>query len=341
MNLSPDQPAVEALRALPAGFAPVVDGERFVGTATDRSIRRALLTRTDWDSLRVGDVLDETPVAVPPSASDDEVRSLLEASHVRACAVVDGDRLVGTRTVADVGAGLPDVTAVVMAGGKGTRLQPLTDKVPKPLLAVGRNSILERLLENFHEALIDDVWLAVNYMAEMVEARIGDGTGYGVRVRYLREDQPLHTAGALGLLPERPAGPILVAHADQVTSLPFARMVDFHLAEEAAITVGAFYHRVDVPYGVLRHDGTALTEIDEKPTLSFPCFAGFTVVDPSALDLIPPETVFSMVDLIEAANAAGRRVVVFPIVETWLDIGNWEDLNKALLWFVTGEEGLL
>lgn len=341
MQLTPDQAAVEALRALPAGFAPVVDGERFVGTVTDRSIRRVLLATTTWDSLRVADVLDATPLAVSTSASDDDVRSLLEASHVRACAVVDGDRLVGTRTVADVGAGLPEVTAVVMAGGKGTRLQPLTDKVPKPLLAVGRNSILERLLENFHDALIDDVWLAVNYMADMVEARIGDGSGYGVRVRYLKEDQPLHTAGALGLLPERPAGPILVAHADQVTSLPFARMVDFHLAEEAAITVGAFYHRVDVPYGVLRHDGTTLTAFDEKPTLSFPCFAGFTVLDPATIDLVPPGTVFTMPDLMEAARAEGRKVVVFPIVETWLDIGNWEDLNKALLWFVTGEEGLL
>jgi NDP-sugar pyrophosphorylase family protein len=185
------------------------------------------------------------------------------------------------------------------------------------------------------------VWLAVNYMADLVESRIGDGTGYGVRVRYLREDKPLHTAGALGLLPERPSGPILVAHADQVTSLPFARMVDFHLAEEAAITVGAFYHSVDVPYGVLRHDGVDLAGLDEKPTLRFPCFAGFTVLDPSAIDLVPPDTLFTMPDLMEAAHADGRRVVVFPIVETWLDIGNWEDLNKALLWFVTGEEGLL
>jgi dTDP-glucose pyrophosphorylase len=341
VTLAPDQPALDALRDLPAGFSPVVDDERFVGTVSDRSIRLALLGSDAWPSLTVADVLDAEPLAVAPSASDDEVRALLDGTHVRACAVVDGDRLVGTRTVADVDAPLPSITAVVMAGGKGTRLQPLTDKVPKPLLALGRNSILERLLENFHEALIDDVWLAVNYMADVVEERIGDGTGYGVQVRYLREEQPLHTAGALGLLPERPAGPILVTHADQVTSLPFARMVDFHLAEDAGITVGAFYHEVQVPYGVLRHDGVALRDVDEKPTLRFPCFAGFTVLDPSTLDLVPPDTVFTMPDLMEAAKADGRRVVVFPIVETWLDIGNWDDLNKALLWFVTGEEGLL
>lgn len=338
MILSPDQPAVEALRALVAGFAPVVADGRVVGTVSDRSVRRMLLESDDWPALRVADVLDDPPLTVSPSMSDDEVRSVIERNHVRAVAVVDDGRLVGTRTVADVGASVPATTAVVMAGGKGSRLQPLTDKVPKPLLAVGRASILERLLENFHEALVGDVWLAVNYMSEMIEARIGDGAHWGVRARYLHEEQPLHTAGALALLPERPEGPILVTHADQVTTLPFARMVDYHLAEGAAITVGAFYHEVAVPYGVLRLDEVALTEIDEKPTLRFPCFAGFTVLDPAMLDLVPPATVFSMVDLIEAARAAGHRVVVFPIVEMWLDIGNWEELNRALLWSVTGEE---
>jgi dTDP-glucose pyrophosphorylase len=338
MIVPADQPALEALRALEEGVGAVVDQGRFVGTVTDRSVRRALATSTDWPALRTGDVLDPTPVAVSPRTPAAEVRTLLEQAHVRAAAVVEGDRVVGSRSLADVGGAPPPVSAVVMAGGKGTRLQPLTDKVPKPLLAVGRASILERLLENFNEAQVAEVWLAVNYMSDMIEERIGDGSQWGVRARYLHERHPLHTAGALGLLPERPPGPVLVTHADQVTTLPFARMVDFHLAEEAAITVGAFYHEVDVPYGVLRLDDVDLTAIDEKPTLRFPCFAGFTVLDPSVIDLVPPETVFSMVDLIAAARDDGRRVVVFPIVEMWLDIGNWEDLNRALLWSVTGEE---
>jgi NDP-sugar pyrophosphorylase family protein len=226
----------------------------------------------------------------------------------------------------------------VMAGGRGERLRPLTDHLPKPLLAVGRTTILERLLERLFESGFTDVWLAVNYMADKIEATIGDGTHWGLRVRYLHEDEPLHTAGALSLLPERPAGPIVVLNADQVTQLSFARMVDFHVAEEAAVTVGVFFHEEEVKYGVVELDGSVVTGIREKPTLRWPCNAGFYVIDPAMLDLVPDGEPFTMPELTEAALAGGHRVVAFPIVETWLDIGNFDDLNHALLWFVTGEE---
>jgi NDP-sugar pyrophosphorylase family protein len=234
--------------------------------------------------------------------------------------------------------GVEPATVVVMAGGRGERLRPLTDHLPKPLLAVGRATILERLLETLFASGLSDVWLAVNYMADKIEAAIGDGAPWGVRVRYLREDEPLHTAGALSLLPERPAGPIIVLNADQVTNLSFSRMVDYHLAEGAAVTIGAFDHEEQVQYGVLDLDGNTVIGMREKPTLRWPCNAGFYVIDPSMLDLVPPRTSFSMVQLAEAAMAAGEKVVAFPIVETWLDIGNFDDLNKALMWFVTGEE---
>lgn len=232
----------------------------------------------------------------------------------------------------------PPATVVVMAGGRGERLRPLTDHLPKPLLAVGRTTILERLLERLFESGFVDVWLAVNYMADKIETTIGDGSRWGMRVRYLREDQPLHTAGALSLLPQRPEGPIVVLNADQVTQLSFARMVDYHQAEGAAVTVGVFFHEEQVKYGVVDLHGTKVEGIREKPTLRWPCNAGFYVIAPSMLDLLPPGEPFTMPQLAEAALAAGERVVAFPIVETWLDIGNFEDLNHALMWFVTGEE---
>ncbi len=130
----------------------------------------------------------------------------------------------------------------------------------------------------------------------------------------------------------------MVLNADQVTRLSFARMVDYHLAEEAAVTIGVFFHEEQVKYGVVELDGNAVTGMQEKPTLRWPCNAGFYVIDPSMLDLVPPGRPFSMVDLADAAMAAGHKVVAFPIVETWLDIGNFDDLNNALMWFVTGEE---
>jgi len=270
------------------------------GTLDDVAVRRALLATDDPGGLRVRDVLarGEAPARVPAAPA----------------------------------------TVVVMAGGRGERLRPLTDHLPKPLLAVGRTTILERLLERLFESGFGDVWLAVNYMADKIEDTIGDGSRWGLHVRYLREEAPLHTAGALSLLPERPAGPIVVLNADQVTQLSFARMVDFHVAEGAAVTVGVFFHEEQVKYGVVELDGSAVTAIREKPTLRWPCNAGFYVLDPAALDLVPDGEPFTMPQLAEAALAGGQRVVAFPIVETWLDIGNFDDLNHALLWFVTGEE---
>jgi NDP-sugar pyrophosphorylase family protein len=303
MSVRPGDAAVDALQALPAGFDVVVDdaGEA-VGTVSDVHVRRALLAADDPAILRVADVMDRPDAERP-------------------------DRDGGS-----------DAIVVVMAGGRGERLRPLTDHLPKPLLAVGRTTILERLLERLFESGFADVWLAVNYMADKIEQTIGDGSRWGIRVRYLREDEPLHTAGALSLLPERPRGPIVVLNADQVTRLSFARMVDYHLAEEAAVTIGVFFHEEQVKYGVVDLDGNAVVGMREKPTLRWPCNAGFYVIDPAMLDLVPPGRPFSMPDLAAAAMAGGYKVVAFPIVETWLDIGNFEDLNNALMWFVTGEE---
>ena len=230
------------------------------------------------------------------------------------------------------------VTALVLAGGEGQRLRPLTDKVPKPLLQVGRSTILGRVLEALHDSGIDDVFLAVNYKAEMIEDRVGDGSAYGVRVRYLRERTPLYTAGPLSLLPERPVGPILVTNADQVTALDFMRMVEWHRAEGAAITVASFEFTTQVPYGVLDIEGTRFRGMSEKPVLRNRCNAGFYVLEPSVVDLVPSHTYFGMDALLTAALDAGLPVSVFPLLETWIDIGTPEELEKALLLFATGDE---
>lgn len=248
-----------------------------------------------------------------------------------------------TASVEDIPRAVPPasgvtVTAVVLAGGQGQRLRPLTDKVPKPLLTVGRTTILERVLETLRSSGISDVWMAVNYKAEMIEDRIGDGHSYGLNVQYLRERTPLHTAGPLSLLPERPTGPIVVTNADQVTALNFARMVDWHRAEGAAITVGSFEHTTQVPYGVLDVDGSRFLGIAEKPELRSRCNAGIYVLEPSVVDLVPRNTYFGMDRLLAEAVASDLLVSVFPILETWIDIGTQEELEKALMWFATGEE---
>ena len=263
--------------------------------------------------------------------------------HVLRRLVLDGVDLA-TVTAADAAVDAPaptsagPVTAVLMAGGKGSRLGELTTKVPKPLLTIGRTTILERLLESLFAANITDVWISVNYMAEQIEGRIGDGEGYGVQVRYLREEEPLWNAGALGLLPERPQGPVLVLNTDQITTLNFARLVEYHLAEEAAITVASIPYDVEVPYGVLAVEGTRLTAIQEKPRTRFQVNAGFIAVRPDVIDMVTPGQPMNMVELMEEAMARGMKVAVFPLLEKWLDVGTPDDLQQALLLFVTGEE---
>jgi NDP-sugar pyrophosphorylase family protein len=326
---------VDALPRL-AGVGAVLDGEdRFLGTITDANVRRRLLAEADPSALTCGDVLDDAPVTVGPGATDDEVRALLSSRHLRAAAVVDGDRFLGQTTV---DAPVPPVTAVALAGGKGERLQPLTFKVPKPLLQVGGRSILERALEGLFASRVEDVWIAVNYMADKIEDRIGDGERYGLRVRYLREEQPLDTAGPLTLLPDEPPGPVIVMNTDQITNMSFARMVDYHMAEQADLTVAAHMHEVAVPYGVFELRGNDLVGVREKPTVRFPINAGYYVVDPGTISLIPRGERFGMDRLMDTVMRGGGRVVVFPMVETWIDIGTPEALEQALLLFATGEE---
>ncbi|MDP8986855.1 MAG: nucleotidyltransferase family protein [Actinomycetota bacterium] len=321
-----------------AGLAVVTDhGGRVVGTVADGDIRRAVLAGADL-SVPVSDVMGDDPALVTPATPDDEARGLLERLQLPAAAVVDGDDVVGFRHLVDAGGTRPAVSAVVLAGGRGQRLRPLTDKVPKPLLTVGRTTIVERLLEALRDAGVVDVYLSVNYKAEVFEERLGHGEAHGVRLRYLREHKELHTAGPLSLLPEPPAGPVLVMNADQVTALHFARLVDFHHQQGASVTVGAFRHEVRIPYGVLRIDGGRVAGIDEKPTIHQQCNAGIYVVEPDVVSMVPRNTFFGMPELVEAALADGRAVAAFPIVEKFIDIGTLDELEAALVYFATGEE---
>lgn len=332
---------VTALAALGAARAAVavVRGPqgRLIGTVSDGDLRAAALAGTGHDAP-VDGLVAPTPLWCAPGTADDEVAELLARHHVDALPVVDGDRLVGVRCAGEVGHQRPPTTAVILAGGRGSRLAPLTDKVPKPLLAVGGRTILERILVNLARAGITDVHLAVNYLAHVFQDRLGDGSATGVSLTYLHEEQPLDTAGALSLLPGPRPGPVLVMNADQISSLPFDRLVEHHTRSGAGITVASFEHVVGVPYGVLRLDGAAVTGIEEKPTLRMPCNAGIYVLDPAVLALVPPATPYQMPALIATAMAEGTPVAAFPIIERFIDIGTREELDKALLWFATGEE---
>ncbi len=331
--------AFERVRAGGRGLAVVVDGSgRVTGTVTDGALRRAAL---DDPALAapVADVMSRRPAEVDLAAGDAEVRALLAATRLPAVPVVDEGRLVGLRS-ADEFDGLRGAApvAVVMVGGRGKRLRPLTDKVPKPLLRIGGRTIVERIIRNLGAAGVVDVYLATNYMAAMFEERLGDGAQLGVRLHYVREEEVMGTAGPLTLLPETPVSPVLVTNGDLVTNLDYRSLFDFHWHHGGAITVASVEHHTSVPYGVLRTAGDHLLAIDEKPTRRDLVNAGIYVLQPEVLRHLPRGVEVTMPDLIADVMADGLSVHAFPLLEPWSDIGTPEEFERVLLAFATGEE---
>ena len=218
--------------------------------------------------------------------------------------------------------------AVIMAGGFGTRLRPLTDDLPKPMLPIGDKPVLELIVSQLHDAGISKVQLTTHYKPEVIKQHFGDGTKFGVEIQYLNEDQPLGTAGALASVAVSEE-PMLVLNGDVLTQVDFRAMVAFHREHKAELTVGVRQYDFQVPYGVIQCDGPQVRGIEEKPTLNFFVNAGIYLLEPSAHRSIPAAQKFDMTDLIEKLKMEGRNVVAFPVIEYWMDIGQHSDYKQA------------
>jgi NDP-sugar pyrophosphorylase family protein len=197
------------------------------------------------------------------------------------------------------------------------------------MVGVNGRPILEAIVEQMVTAGITTIYMAVKYRAEMIERHFGDGQRFGAAIHYLRETKKMGTAGALTLLPERPAVPLLVMNGDLVTSVPYRRLLDWHYQHEAAMTVGAVEWRTQVPYGVLERDGYQVTGVTEKPEHTFLCSAGMYVLEPVLLDLLEEDKAADMTYVLTKALADGHSVSAFPLHESWIDIGRHEDLQRA------------
>ncbi|MFN7210745.1 MAG: sugar phosphate nucleotidyltransferase [Aggregatilineales bacterium] len=221
------------------------------------------------------------------------------------------------------------VQAVLMCGGLGTRLRPWSYVIPKPMFPIGERPILELLLTRLHKHAIDEIYLALGYKAELIETYFRDGAQLGVRLHYVRESEPLGTAGALNLLRDQLRAPFLMMNGDLLTRLDFRAFYTFHLAQGAAITVGVKAYEVPIPYGVVESEAHVVTALREKPTLSVNINAGIYAISPEALALMPAVGRYDATQLIEAAMNAKLRVCSYPIQEYWMDIGRFEDYHKA------------
>lgn len=328
--------AIARLDTAGTGALALCTEGRLCGVLTDGDVRRAILLGKSMDAECMT-IAATDPVVASHTLSMSQALELMNQHDIHHLPVVDAQNcivefLLRQDLVAEVQLDLP---AVVMAGGYGKRLMPLTESLPKPMLPVGDRPLLEHIIEQLRRAGVRDVNLTTHYLPDSITNHFGTGKEFGVNLNYLKEDHPMGTAGGLKLL-KRPEGPFLVINGDILTGVPFREMLMYHRKHRAALTVGVRKYEMQVPFGVVECDDVRITGIQEKPVTSFFINAGTYLLDPSAYDYIPDGTRFDMTDLIQALLDAGQTVVGFPIVEYWIDVGRHEDYQKAQEYVMKG-----
>lgn len=332
--VSPDTSIKEAIRIIDQGalkIALVVDDtNRLLGTITDGDIRRGILRGCDLLSP-VDGIMNKTPLVAGENDGRDRIIAMMRQKLLYQIPVVNGAGvLVGLEVIDDIlKANRLDNWVVLMAGGLGTRLKQLTADTPKPLLKVGSKPILETIVDNFIEQGVSRFFISVNYKSEMIEEHFGDGSRWGVQIEYLREDKKLGTAGALGLLEEKPSAPILVMNGDLLTKMNFVQLLDFHAEHLSTATMCVREYDFQVPYGVVTLDQHRILSIEEKPIQKFFVNAGIYVLEPKVLELIQQDSYLDMPSLFNQLVTQEKNTAVFPIREYWLDIGRIDDFERA------------
>ena len=330
--VSPTASILEVAKILQDTSARIVlvveEESKFIGIVTDGDIRRGLLAGVSAEEP-CERVLNASPQIIAPEDRLEDVLRVASGSDVDSIPIVSDRGLVGGVWVSHTGQERLLNTVVIMAGGKGMRLRPMTTSIPKPLVSLGDKPMLHRLLESLQSEGFEKIAVSISYLGEQIEESVGDGSSWGLSVTYLREDSPLGTAGALGLLEGVPQSPVLVINADVVTSARFRYLLEQHGKEGAAITVGMRVHDIEHPFGVLELAGSRVTAMKEKPIWREFVSAGLYVISPDVFALIQAGHYLDMPELITLAISKGLPVEGFPLHESWLDVGTPEDFRAA------------
>ncbi len=316
----------EALR-----IALVVNHDnKFIGTVTDGDIRRGFLNGVGMEG-RVDSVMNSAPTVVSKGLSRNELASIMEAKNILSLPIVEDGELIGLETLHDVlQQQRYDNPVFLMAGGFGTRLRPLTDNCPKPLLKVGNKPILETTLINFVKSGFHNFYISTHYMSEMIREHFGDGSKWGVNISYIHEDMPLGTAGALGLLPKSIESlPLIMMNGDILTNIDFQKLLEFHNTEKADATMCVREYSFQIPYGIVKGKDGTVEYLEEKPVQKFHVNAGIYILNPCVLGCVSANQKVDMPDLLESQMKSDRKVKMFPIHEYWLDIGRMDDFHRA------------
>ena len=332
--ITPDTTLREALERIDrAGsrIALVVDAQRrLLGTLTDGDVRRGLLRGLSLTE-KVTTAMHVGPTCADASEDRPSILAKMRRLGLHQLPIIDASGVVVGLEVVDDYFATParHNWVVIMAGGLGTRLDELTRDVPKPMLKVGSRPLLETIVRGYADQGFKRFYFAVNYKADQIEAHFGDGSAFGIEVFYLREREPLGTAGALSLLPESPALPVIVTNGDVLTKQDYGHIVDQHIGSGADATMVVRDYEMQVPFGVVRERDGLIESIEEKPVQRYVVSAGMYVLSSSVLSLVPRGKAFDMPSLFDLMVRQGKRTRCHYIDGYWLDVGRLPDYERA------------
>lgn len=338
--ISPSSTIREAMIAIDRGvvqLALVIDPDRRpLATVTDGDIRRGLLSGLTLDAP-ITAVMRSNPTSIPIRAGRSAARRLMREKRLHHVPLIDDEgRLADLAWVDEIVGLSPNMTRVVlMAGGLGMRLRPLTENLPKPMLPLGDRPLLEIMIRHLVDQGFGRFTIAVNYLADMIRNHFGSGSALGVEIDYLDETEPMGTAGTLSLMKDWPETPFVVMNGDLLTTLRIEQMMRFHTESNSSATMGAREFSIQVPYGVVQAEGTRLTGIEEKPNQSFYINAGVYILSPQVSEFVEPGRPLDMPELFLRVIRKGDIASVYPIRDYWMDIGRIEDLERARIEFET------
>ncbi|MGE0755259.1 MAG: nucleotidyltransferase family protein [Alphaproteobacteria bacterium] len=332
--------AVATIDRTDARIALIVDSAgKLVGSVTDGDIRRGLLRGKSLQSP-LADIMHTAPHALPLDTPRDSILGMMEAAGIRQIPLLDKNGIIASIVTYEELLGqrhaLRPNPVVVMAGGKGRRLLPLTSDIPKPMVQIGNKPILEWIIKRLQHQGFHDFHLAVNYLGHVIEQYFGDGSRFECSISYTREKEFMGTAGALSLLEQKFSHPLVVTNGDILASIDFGDVVDFHTSHTAVATVCARSHNVQVPYGVLQTENGMLKAIEEKPVYEDLISAGMYVLDPEVLATIPKDSPTDMPSVLTALVKDKKKVAVYTLQDEWRDIGHRDELEQVRQQFAAG-----
>jgi dTDP-glucose pyrophosphorylase/CBS domain-containing protein len=301
-----------------------------IGVITDGDIRRGLLKGLSFET-NVAEIMSRNYISVDCNANRATVLDIMRARDIRQVPVLDKDkRITGIHFLNElIGSTVKPNIAVIMAGGKGIRLRPLTEDCPKPMIKVAGRPILERVILHLVGYGVRNIYISINYHGDVIENYFGDGSQFGCEIKYLREEKPLGTGGALSLFNELPQFPFIVMNGDLLTQVNIGRLLDFHSQEGAEATIAGRPYKVDIPFGVIINDNSRLVNIQEKPSSHYLINSGIYVFNPSILSYIPKNVEYPITSLFDILLDQKKAVSVYILEEEWADVGRHDELKKA------------